>query len=134
MRPAAALPVLLSLLLTGGGPARAASIDGVWGYVGEGGEARCSGTAVLVFRDGKYARVLPKLGTLSGEKVYVFGTSTYRISGDRLEVAPVYTWTAPEPARSYLIKRGAEPALLREGEQPATLRPCPELDASQLIP
>jgi hypothetical protein len=130
----AALPVLVSLLLLGAGPARAASVDGVWGFVGDDGKARCSGTAVLVFRDGHYARVLPKLGTLAGEKVYVFGSSTYRISGDRLEVEPVYTWTAPEPARSYLIRRGAEPALVREGEQPATLRPCPELDASQLIP
>ncbi|WP_226893369.1 hypothetical protein [Nisaea sediminum] len=129
----AALPVLFTMLLLGAGLARAATIDGVWGFVGADGEARCSGTVVLVFRDGKYARVLPKLGTLSGEKVYVFGTSTYLISGDRLEVAPVYTWTAPEPGRSYLIRRGAEPALVREGEQPATLRPCPELDASQLI-
>jgi len=129
----AALPVLFAMLLLAAGPVRAASIDGVWGFVGPDGRARCSGTVVLVFKDGKYARVLPKLGTLSGVRVHVMGTSSYTLFGDRLEVAPVMTWTAPEPGRSYLVRRGAEPELLREGEQPATLRLCPDLDASQLI-
>ncbi|UUX49717.1 hypothetical protein NUH88_20250 [Nisaea acidiphila] len=130
----AALPLLALALLLGAGGARADGVEGVWGFVGTDGAARCGGTAVLVFHDGIYARVLPKLGTLSGVKAHVMGSSTYAFSGDRLEVAPVLTWTAPEPARSYLLRRGAAPELVREGDPPARLKPCPELDASRLIP
>lgn len=130
----AALPVCLLALLLAAGSARADGVDGVWGFVGTDGQARCSGTVVLVFRDGVYARVLPKLGMLAGVKAYVMGSSSYELSGDRLEVAPVLTWTAPEPSRSYLVRRGKEAELVREGDPPARLRPCPGLDASQLIP
>lgn len=128
----AALPVLLLLLAAI--PARAADINGVWGITGPDGTPKCSGTAVLVFQDGIYARVLPKLGTLSGVRPFVMGSSSYRIDGDRIEVAPVHSLSAPEPGRSYLLRRGGAPELVREGEQSVRLKPCPELDPSQLIP
>ena len=134
MRRAALPGLALLLLLLGAGGARADGIEGVWGFVGADGKVRCGGTAVLVFQGGTYARVLPKLGTLSGVKAHVMGSSAYTFSGDRLEVAPVLTWTAPEPGRSYLLRRGAAPELVREGDPPARLKPCPELDASRLIP
>lgn len=108
-------------------------IEGVWGIAGPDGDPKCRGTAVMIFHQGTYARVLPKHGTLSGVRVLEMGRSTYRISGDRLEVDQVLTWSAPEPRRTYLIRRGGVPELIREGEKQVILKPCPLLDASRLL-
>ncbi|WP_193171030.1 RNA-binding protein [Nisaea nitritireducens] len=125
---------LLALFVTVGSVAAAEPrIDGVWGIVGPDGQPKCSGTAVLVFHQGTYLRALPKHGTLSGERVLEMGRSTYRISGDRVEVDQVLTWSAPEPRRTYLIKRGGMPELVREGETQIILKLCPSLDPKQLI-
>lgn len=131
---ASALLLVLALAVASR-PAIAAEpkVDGVWGIVGSDGQPKCSGTAVLVFHQGIYVRALPRHGTLSGDRVLEMGRSTYRISGDRVEVDQVLTWSAPEPRRTYLIKRGGEPELIREGEIQIILKICPSLDPEQLI-
>lgn len=131
---ASALLFLLGFAVAAGGVATAApKVDGVWGIVGPDGLPKCSGTAVLVFHQGIYVRALPKHGTLSGDRILEMGRSTYRISGDRVEVDQVLTWSAPEPRRTYLIKRGGAPELIREGETQIILKLCPSLDPRQLI-
>lgn len=128
---------LLFLLALANAPASATAaepkVEGVWGIAGPDGQPKCSGTAVLVFHEGIYVRALPKYGTLSGDRVLEMGRSSYRLSGDRVEVEQVLTWSAPEPRRTYLIKRGGEPELIREGETQVILKRCPLLDPKQLI-
>tara|TARA_E500000318_G_scaffold108402_1_gene119203 strand:+ start:607 stop:1020 length:414 start_codon:yes stop_codon:yes gene_type:complete len=127
--------LLVSALAVAVGSAIAAEskVEGVWGVAGPDGQPKCSGTAVLAFYQGVYVRALPKHGTLSGDRVLEMGRSTYRVSGDRVEVDQVLTWSAPEPRRSYLIRRGGEPELIREGETQIVLKFCPSLDPKQLI-
>jgi len=131
----ASVLLLVLAFIVASGPAIATEpkVDGVWGIVGSDGLPKCSGTAVLVFHQGVYVRALPRHGTLSGDRVLEMGRSTYRISGDRVEVDQVLTWSAPEPRRSYLIKRGGAPELIREGEIQVILKLCPSLDPEQLI-
>ncbi|MEO9899276.1 MULTISPECIES: hypothetical protein [Alphaproteobacteria] len=131
---ASALLFLLALASTAWSASAAEpKIEGVWGIAGPDGQPKCSGTAVLVFHGGIYVRALPKHGTLSGDRVLEMGRSSYRISGDRVEVEQVLTWSAPEPRRTYLIKRGGEPELIRQGEAQIVLKLCPLLDPKQLI-
>lgn len=132
-RGAAFLLCFSLALMAGAAYSAGPQVEGVWGIVGPDGTPKCSGTAVMVFHQGTYVRVLPKHGTLSGVRVLEMGRSTYRISGDRVEVDQVLTWSAPEPRRTYLIRRGAEPEMVREGETPVSLKPCPSLDPKQLI-
>lgn len=132
-RGAAYLLCLTLAVAAGATHSAAPQVEGVWGIAGPDGQPKCSGTAVLVFHQGTYVRALPKHGTLSGDRVLEMGRSTYRISGDRVEVDQVLTWSAPEPRRSYLIKRGGEPELIREGETQIILKLCPSLDPKQLI-
>ncbi|WP_156901185.1 hypothetical protein [Nisaea denitrificans] len=133
VRRAAFLLCLTLAVVARASHSAASQVEGVWGIAGPDGRAKCSGTAVMVFHQGIYVRALPKHGTLSGDRVLKMGRSTYRISGDRVEVDQVLTWSAPEPRRTYLIKRGGEPELIREGETQIILKRCPSLDPKQLI-
>jgi hypothetical protein len=132
-RGAAFLLGLTLAVAAGATHAAGPQVEGVWGIAGPDGQPKCSGTAVMVFHQGIYVRALPKHGTLSGDRVLEMGRSTYRVSGDRVEVDQVLTWSAPEPRRTYLIKRGGEPELIREGETQIILKLCPSLDPKQLI-
>tara|TARA_E500000305_G_scaffold97258_2_gene87978 strand:- start:3709 stop:4140 length:432 start_codon:yes stop_codon:yes gene_type:complete len=136
--PALLITLALTLCLSGAAVSAATSgaeqkVEGVWGIAGPDGQPKCSGTAVMAFHRGIYVRALPRHGTLSGVRVLEMGRAAYRISGDRLEVDQVLTWSAPEPRRTYLIKRGGAPELVREGETQVILKPCPFLDPKELI-
>ncbi|WPZ36796.1 hypothetical protein T8K17_11695 [Thalassobaculum sp. OXR-137] len=119
MKPAAALLVLT----IGASPAAAASLDGIWG-VDRDGAADC--TLVMVLRDGTYAKVLLDLGTTQGKRDSIAGTSTYTLTGDRIEIAPTLSFARPEP-RQVLHWDPVGDVLLRVEPAPRlTYRRCPD--------
>ena len=123
MRAAAAAALLL---LAAVGPGAAATpIEGIWG-VAKGDGADCTGAHVMVLRDGRYTKALLDTGTTQGPRDLVVGTSTYRLDGARLEVAPSLSLARPEPRQVFLWDPVGQ-ALRREEPLPAlTFRRCPD--------
>ena len=104
-------------------PSAAASLDGIWG-VERDGAVDC--TLVMVLRDGAYAKVLLDLGTTQGKRDSIAGTSTYTVSGDRVEVAPTLSFARPEPRQVSQWDRVAEAMLRLEPAPRLTYRRCPD--------
>ena len=113
------------LLLAAGGPAAAASIDGIWG-VSEGDSVACTNVHVMVLRDGRYTKALLDLGTTEGSRDVVVGVSSYSFDGARLVVAPSMSLAQPEPRQVFDwdpvggVLRRAQPA------PRLTFRRCPD--------
>ena len=103
----------------------AGSEEGVWGVVkSDGANPKCSGTAVIVLKNGRYWRVLPNLGATTGAQDYVMSRSAYRVEAGRVVVAPAFSLTNPEPAQRFLIDP-IGPKLVREKSRTVWSR-CPE--------
>lgn len=122
MRPAAALG---ALLLAAGGPAAAASIDGIWG-VADGDAALCSAAHVMVLRDGRYTKALLDLGTTKGPRDVIVGTASYSFDGTRLVVAPSLSLARPEPRQIFLWDPVARILRREEPAPPLTFLRCPD--------
>jgi hypothetical protein len=93
IRPAAILALALAVTTVA-----AASLDGIWGVTRDGA-VDC--TLVMVLRDGAYAKALLDLGTTQGKRDSVAGTSTYTVTGDRVEIAPTLSFARPEPRQVF---------------------------------
>jgi len=119
---AAAAALLLATLAAGA--AEAGPLDGIWG-VAKGDGADCKGY-VMVLRDGVYSKAVLDLGTTQGLRDTVVGTSTYTLSGGRLEIAPTLSLARPEPRQ--VFQWDPVGRLLRRDEPTPNLmfRPCPD--------
>lgn len=128
--------VLVALLATLIGPSPSFGSDpvsGTWGAVADGsGKPKCQGTAVLVFHEGRYFKILPDVTSTGGSNQLILAQSTYRLIGDRLEVAQPLSLTNPEPRRTYLVPRIGEPTLILQGKERVTFKPCPTIDPAGL--
>ncbi|MEQ9334402.1 hypothetical protein [Thalassobaculum sp.] len=124
MRRAAA-PIPLLLLLVAGGPAAAASLDGIWG-VAQGDAVNCSGTNVVVLRDGHYTKAQLDLGTTKGLRDVVIGTAAYSFDGVRLVVAPSLSLSRPEPRQVFDWDPVGQVLVRVEPAPRLTYRRCPD--------
>ena len=104
-------------------PVAAASVDGIWG-VDRDGAVDCA--LVMVLRDGAYAKALLDLGTTQGKRDSVAGTSSYTVSGDRVEIAPTLSFARPEPRQVFRWDRLGEVLLRLEPHPRLTYRRCPD--------
>ncbi|MCR9071658.1 MAG: hypothetical protein NXI18_08060 [Alphaproteobacteria bacterium] len=105
-------------------PAAAASFDGIWG-VASGGIPDCSGF-VVVLRAGTYTKALLDLGTTQGKRDSIAGTSTYTVAGTRVEIAPTFSLSRPEP-RQVLVWDAVSDVLVRHEPAPRlTYARCPD--------
>ncbi len=105
-------------------PAAAASPDGIWGVV-RAGTPDCSGL-VIVLRDGAYTKAMLDIGTTQGRRDSVVATSRYDLAGQRLEIAPSFSLSRPEPRQTFVWDRVAD-ALIRQKPTPSlTYRRCPD--------
>lgn len=101
-----------------------ATVDGIWGVVREDGPD-CS-VLVMVLRDGTYTKAMLDVGTTKGLRDSIAGTSTYSLSGDRLEVARSFSLSRPEPKQVFRWDPVAD-VLRRERPAPQiTYRRCPD--------
>lgn len=120
---AAAAALVLTLAL--GGPAAAASIEGIWGVVRDGSVA-CTGAHVMVLRDGRYTKALLDVGTTKGPRDVIVGTAAYSFDGARLVVEPSLSLARPEPRQVFRWDPAGR-VLLREQPAPALAwRRCPD--------
>jgi len=125
MRLPAALAVLVLLAAAGGPAVASAPIEGIWG-VAKGDGADCTGAHVMVLRDGRYTKALLDTGTTQGLRDLVVGTSSYRLQGSRLEIAPSLSLARPEP-RQVFVWDPVGQALRREQPAPSLIfRRCPD--------
>ncbi|MDF1792628.1 MAG: hypothetical protein P1U88_11995 [Thalassobaculaceae bacterium] len=113
----------LALLLTGS-PAAAASIDGIWG-VAQGETPDCTVLA-MVLRDGTYTKAMLDIGTTQGKRDSLVGTSTYTLSGTRLEIAPSFSFARPEPRQMFLWDAAGDVLVRQEPDPRLTFRRCPD--------
>lgn len=117
--PVAAL--VLSLAVT---PAAAGSLDGIWG-VARSGVPDCS-VLVMVLRDGTYTKAMLDIGTTQGKRDSIAGTSTYTLSGHRLEIAPSFSLGRPEPRQVFIWDRVTD-SLVRQQPTPTLIyHRCPD--------
>lgn len=134
-KPLASAIAVIALLMPAV-PALAATdaVTGTWGAVTSGGDGKpkCRGTALLVFHEGRYFKVLPDVGSTGGKNQLILAQSTYRLSGGRLLVAQALSFTQPEPRRTYLVSRIGERALILQGLEQVTFKPCPPIDPKAL--
>lgn len=119
IRPAAILA--LALLAR---PVAAASPDGIWGL--DRGETVDCTTLVMVLRDGAYAKAMLDQGTTQGKRDSIAGTSTYTVTGDRVEIAPTLSFARPEPRQVFHWDRGGDVMLRLEPAPRITYRRCPD--------
>ncbi len=127
MRAPSAAAVLILLATAGGSAAASASapVEGIWG-IAKGEGADCTGAHVMVLRDGRYTKALLDTGTTQGPRDLLVGTSTYRLQGARLEIAPSLSLARPEP-RQVFVWDPVGQALRREQPAPSlTFRRCPD--------
>lgn len=127
-RWSAAAVILLGLT----GPAAAASLDGIWGVVRGAAPDTPPDCTVLVMilrggaDAGTYTKAMLDIGTTKGPRDSIAGTSTYTVTGDRVEVAPSFSLARPEPRQVFLRDRVGD-ALIREQPAPRlTFRRCPD--------
>ena len=123
IRAAATLALALAALVSVARPVAAASLDGIWG-VDRDGAVDC--TLVMVLRDGAYAKALLDLGTTLGKRDSVAGTSTYTVTGDRVEIAPTLSFARPEPRQVFQWDRVGEVLLRLEPHPRLTYGRCPD--------
>lgn len=105
-------------------PARASSLDGMWG-VTRGGAPDCGGL-VMVLRDGRYTKALLDLGTTRGKRDSIAGVSSYTVTGGRLEIAPSASLARPEPRQVFLWDAVADLLVRREPAPRITYGRCPD--------
>lgn len=102
-------------------------VFGAWGPLRDGAP-KCQGTAVMVFRDGKYFRVLPRVGTSVGTGVYVMSRSVYRFAGNQLVIEPSLSLSSQEPRQIFVLQRGETDILELTGRNKARYGRCPDID------
>jgi hypothetical protein len=127
MRSALALAFVALVAALAGAASAADAVEGVWGPLGDDGQPRCSGTAVHVFRGGRYFRVLPNVGSTTGVHHYVMSHATYTLAGDEVSVAPALSYTNPEPRRAFVLSRGAVPVLMLREDLAARFGRCADI-------
>jgi hypothetical protein len=115
---------LTGLFLLLAAPAEAASVVGIWGIARDSGPD-CQ-VLVLVLRAGTYTKAMLDIGTTKGPRDTIAGTSTYRVAGDRVEVAPSFSLGRPEPRQVFVWDRASD-ILVRQRPVPRlTYKRCPD--------
>lgn len=122
--------VVVLVLTLSATPTAAASLDGIWG-LDRGDTVDCT-TLVMVLRDGAYAKAMLDQGTTQGKRDGVAGTSTYTVSGDRVEIAPTLSFARPEPRQVFHWDSVADVLLRQEPAPRLIYRRCPDRSLNPL--
>lgn len=116
---------LVLTAILAGDPAWADNVEGTWGIL-KGERIVCEGSAVLVFRAGKYYRVLPNTGYSKGRYNATLSESTYEMRGDLIIVAPAFSLSNPEGKQTFIYDRRDGGRLRVEQKQDIVFARCPK--------